>query len=501
MSKKDVLYHRRTILKNLSLSAIGTVLPGSLLSGCKTKQKRIGAGPPSSKDASTQFEPSVSSKDNSVPAKPKRAPEKDPGAKAEYRDILVVGAGMAGISAARALRLAGHKVLLLEGRDRMGGRIHTFQRWGVTLEEGAQWVNGSKTNPLGPLLSTFQLKSKATDFESFTMFQPDGRACTTTELTAIESAYERLGKQMLAFRGPKDRSAASFLNALRVPASTRSLLTYLLESDYGADSEILSALESNLTRGYRGPDLWMTGGAVGLVKALAKGLDIRLSHTIKKIDTSGKGVKVYTHNGKVFAGKSVIVTVPLSILQNPRGTAGIEFVPPLPKQKQAAITEGQFGVLNKVFIRFKKNFWGNQTHFFALLSNKIDDFIAFFNHGYAQGEPILTGYIPASFAREVAGWSDDKILETILQKFSKAAGRVVSSKEVMGMHISRWGKDPFSLGCYSFSKVGHFRWRSSLASPIGKKLLFAGEACSTVSPGTMQGAYLSGLKAAKLLAG
>lgn len=415
--------------------------------------------------------------------------------------VLVVGAGMAGLTAAQELRKAGLKVIVMEGRDRTGGRIYTDNRFGFPAEHGAQWIEGVQGNPLTQLAQQLQLQTQMTDFDDVEFFSTNGQPSNTTELLAIERGFGMFERQIARYSGSNDTSVSSILQGISgLSDDVRRCVKLVTEDGSGADLEDMSVKAALAGQGFPGGDAMLVKGYSQFIENQAKELDIRLNQTLKTIDTREKTVKLTCQDGTVYQGAAVILTVPLGVLKaKPSSQAGITFLPELPAEKKKAIAESGFGLLNKIYIQFKQTFWSNQQAFLAVLPPKEDDFVVFVNHAHSHQKPVLAAFVAASFARQLESMSDAQLTKAMVEKLRVVYGAKVKDEDVEKVLVTRWGQDPFSLGSYSFSPVNKFQWRSALAAPVDNKLFFAGEACSAYNA-TAHGAYENGLTVGKNVA-
>ncbi|RMH01737.1 MAG: FAD-binding protein [Chloroflexi bacterium] len=416
------------------------------------------------------------------------------------KTILILGAGIAGLAAGHELTARGHTVILIEGRNRIGGRIHTHHDLGVPVDMGASWIHGVRGNPITDLRDEFDIETRPTDYDDVILFSAAGEQLTERQIGEYEAAFNDLLAEIeaIAAETEQDISVATaieqVLSGESLDAEEQRILDYLLfaaiESDYAARVSDLSIFAFE-DRGFPGNDHLFPGGYSQIVDRLAEGLDIRLSQVVHQVKYAADGITVFTE-GETYQGDFVIVTLPLGVLKSGKVT----FSPSLPASKQAAIQRLEMGLLDKTVLKFPRAFWPEQTEFFGFMSNPIGENSLFMNLLPVVGEPILLGFSAADAARQMEQRSDEEIVAHALEVLRGAFG--VNIPEPVGMVQSRWAADPFTLGSYSYTPVGARRAdRVILGESVAKKLFFAGEATHPDYPATVHGAYLSGIRAAR----
>ena len=422
------------------------------------------------------------------------------GRDASGQRVIVVGAGIAGLAAARALKDAGGDVVVVEGRDRIGGRIRTTRRLGPPVDLGASWIHGVEGNPITELARKYGVRTQRTTFETDNVRRADGRAVPAAETRAGEERCEQLFEELYALDAPGDEdvSVADGLAQLgspfdSLPPVVRWCLRSSIEAEYAADLDELSLDSFGEDEAFDGDDYLVTDGYSRLTRGLARGLEIELGTPVTAIEHGSDGISVHAGE-RTFEGDRAVVTLPIGVLK----ADAVEFSPPLPGRKRGAIRRLGAGAFDKVAMRFPQAFWPRAPHVFGLLDEVESPVSDLLNLQVYTGEPILVGFAAGSHARELEEMDDDDVADSMLAALGRAFGRSVPDPED-GV-VTRWVADPFSLCSYSNLPVGATPADyEELARPVGR-LQFAGEATNVEYPATVHGAYLSGVREADRIA-
>ncbi|XP_021274234.1 probable polyamine oxidase 2 [Herrania umbratica] len=426
--------------------------------------------------------------------------------------VIVIGAGMAGIAAAHALREASIQVMVLESRDRIGGRVHTDYSFGFPVDLGASWLHGvSKENPLAPLISRLGLPLYRTsgdnsvlydhDLESYALFDMDGHQVPQELVTKVGEAFERILKETdkVRLEHSEDMSISRAFSIvferrpeLRLDGIAHKVLQWYLcrmEGWFAADADTISLKSWDQEELLPGGHGLMVRGYLPVINTLAKGLDIRLSHRVTNIVRRYNGVKVTVEDGTTFAADAVIVAIPLGVLKSKI----INFEPKLPEWKEAAIDDLGVGIENKIILHFDKVFWPN-VEFLGVVAESTYDCSYFLNLHKATGHSVLV-YMPAGqLARDIEKMSDEAAANFAFMQLRKILPEASAPIQYL---VSRWGTDINTLGSYSYDAVGKAHdLYERLRIPVDN-LFFAGEATSMSYPGSIHGAFSTGLKAAE----
>lgn len=412
---------------------------------------------------------------------------------------LVLGAGVAGLTAARTLADADVDLVVLEARDRLGGRVHSDRSLGVAVDLGAAWIHGVDGNPLTDLADHLGVRTVTTDYDSIRLFGPTGAPLGGAEATRLEALDAAL---MAALEDPP-RGAKSLADALaglrrRTRSDEAGLLVWVeqarLVSPLAAEPHQLTATAED-GDGFGGGDRLFPAGYWQLFQPWVEGLDVRRRHPVSRLEWGAAGVRATTPSG-TFEAEAALITLPLGVLK----AGAVTFDPPLPAAKQRAIQRLGMGVLDKVALRFPRRFWGDGREFLGFVSGTRGEFPTILDLTDALGAPVLVGVIGGDYARESEQRSEAQAVEdlcAVLRKMFPATFQPPSS-----WVRSAWARDPYARGSYSHLTPGATSAdRRALAEPVADTLFFAGEATSVDYPSTVHGAYLSGLREARRILG
>lgn len=419
-------------------------------------------------------------------------------AKGAKKPVIVIGAGMAGIAAARELQDRGHPVTILEGRERIGGRVWTSKKWkDAPMDLGASWIHGTRGNPLTKIAKLAGAETVATDSGEWPVHGTDGKLL---DFDGFEAKAARDMEKALTAAGaqPQDQSVLAAIEKrtplAEMPEAKRQQFRFLLnsqiEQEYADDASMLSAKLLWESEGFGGGDVIFPGGYSAVVDHLSKGLNIRLGETVRSIEWKTDAVKVVTSKGEHTANHAII-TLPIGVLQK----RAVKFDPPLPEDKQMAIGQIGAGVLNKLCLKFPKVFWQQDTDWIGSVSEKPGEFCDWLSLYRTTKQPVLFGFNSGGFGREIEAWEDAKIVGEAMKVLRRMYGAKIP--DPVGSQITRWASDPFSLCSYSSPRLGMTgQSRAQLARPVQGRLFFAGEATHSDHPSTVHGALLSGQRAA-----
>lgn len=415
--------------------------------------------------------------------------------------VVVIGAGLSGLAAARELHTQGHEVVVVEARDRIGGRIWTSSKWtDMPLDFGATWIHGTQGNPLTDLAEQINAKRLTTSYERTVTHNTSGQILSKSEEVHLENIRKQiLGALKTVQNEDTDvsvrQAVAPLMREFEQSSESHRFINFILsseiEQEYSGSTDRLSAQWYDSAKEFDGNDDLFVQGFTVISEFLAQGLRIELDQVVKEIQWHQPTVRVITQKTEFLADR-VIVTLPLGVLQ----AGKVRFTPELPQKKQNAISKLGMGILNKCYLRFPDVFWSADVDWMEYISASQGEWTEWVSFKRSANMPILLGFNAADRGREIEAWSDEQIVASAMQTLRMIYG--VSIPKPIDYQITRWASDPFSLGSYSYNPVGAVpKMRQELATPLGNSIFFAGEASNEDYFGTAHGAYLSGLRAAQ----
>ena len=418
-------------------------------------------------------------------------------------EVLIIGAGAAGLMAARELSAAGKKVAVLEARSHMGGRAHTIadDRFSIPVELGAEFVHGQL-----PLTLKLLQEGHIPYHKVAGSLWRATNGQLEKEAGFIEH-YNELLQQLQSLT--RDISVADFVQQYLGDekwAETRASLKSYVEGYYAADTAKAStfALRQELTTS-DDVDYRIEGGYRQLINFLGErcrshGCRIFLSSPVTHIHWQKGNISVKA-NGTTYTATKAIITVPLGVLQALENDVNYIHFSPTINDKIAAARQLGFGSVIKILLQFKDVFWnekGLQQMSFLFSTEPIPTWWT----QYPNDIPLLTGWLAGPSAARFKNRSEEEMLQKSLLSLSHIFDMpaTVLQQKLVASHIADWGTDPFCNGGYAYQTVNGAALRQQLKEPQENTLFFAGEAfLEGPEIGTVEAALASGREAAAQL--
>jgi len=406
-------------------------------------------------------------------------------------DVVIVGAGAAGLGAAKTLTELGVSFVMIEAQSRIGGRAYVDTlTFGVPYDMGCHWLNYGLANPWLEYGKT----------NGFTMYQePEDyglyvgkRKATKKEYTEYELAYDRVEDEIGWVAEKSKNPDISPAEAVKLDNKWKKLSAYMMGPlDMAKEFDDFSC-----------QDFWETPGSDtyyckeqygALVAHYGRKLPVQLATPAHHINWQGPGVKVETPEGTIRS-KAVILTVSTGVL----GAGKIKFTPKLPVKKQESFKYISMGTYNNVALQFSKDFFGLGP----------DRYVDYVNETGSEAGGMLTNiggtnltflYTGGDFGRELERAGVKAGVDWGLNEIVKIYGSGIKKYLIKG-NMTRWGEHPWTLGAYASAKPGYYHMRKELRKPIEEKVFFAGEATHPLQWATCGGGLLSGIDAAKAVA-
>lgn len=429
----------------------------------------------------------------------------------EHVDVAVIGAGVAGLTAARLLADAGRRVVVLEARDRIGGRVHTDRRDGLVTDLGASWIHGVDGSAVADAAAAFGLRTTEftvggyqVDSRPIAYHGPDGSRLDDAAAQRFAADVHTLDRSLagvIARSGADDSYHDVVERALAEQhwdadrtERVRDHLEHRSEEQYGVSSAELAAhgLDDDVVDG---DEVVFPDGYDALPEQLARGLDVRLGHVVHTVERGSSGVVVTSSRGELRADTAV-VTVPVGVLQSDDFT----ITPPLPERHREALARLRMNAFEKVVLRFATRFWDEDVYAIRQLGPAGGWWHSWYDLTRLDGVPTLLTFAAGPAARAIRGWSDERVAVSVLEQLRRLYGDRVGSPT--SVHVTAWQDDPLSRGSYAHMLPGSTTAdHDDLARPVDGVLHLAGEATWTDDPATVTAALHSGHRAAVAVLG
>jgi len=430
--------------------------------------------------------------------------------------VVVVGAGISGLGAARALQELDYEVEVVEARERLGGRIWTVDR----IDYGAHWIHGTEGNPITQLARTLELPTLFVGGDSTYTggwqhldFRAGGASILKDEekrqsILAADELLEWLDKWRERTGEQEAASVAEAVDAVQKAnpqwsAEQRRYMAWHVElwsrDDCAAGPDALSARYwDDGYELYGDGDSILWNGYQSLIEKLAQGLRIRLGCPVTHIShdaAEGGGVRLRTSQGELTAD-AVLVTIPLGVLK----ANSVTFDPPLPGPRIEATARLGVGTLAKLAYEFDDVFWPASQYAFGMAEDPSTHPTMIINLWSSHRSPCLVLLAGGALGRKIEHMPEADAHAWGLAMLRECFGKSVP--EPRARHRTAWSVDPYARGAYTFIAAGATPSDiRTLQEPLGNRVFFAGEATSAEHWGTVHGAYLSGLREAARISG
>lgn len=396
-------------------------------------------------------------------------------------EVVVVGAGAAGIAAARRLQEAGRSCLLVEARDRLGGRAWTVTSKHDPLDLGCGWLHSAEGNPWAAIA---EAQGRSLDRS----LPPWQRPYAALDIPAAEHcAFRRAAGEYFARLGEAARQEGDVaVSKLLEPGGRwngliRSVLSYIS----GADAEQVSACDFN---NYEDTEVnWRVIEGLGAaIAAYAAGVQVVLESPVTRIDHAGKRLRIETKKGAITCDKA-IVTLPTDVIALNENL----FFPALPHKLEAAAGL-PLGLADKLYLTLERaDEFARDTRLFGRTDTMTGSYTL-----HAFGRPLIECYYGASLAADLERGGADAFFACARDDLTRHLGADFA-KRIRLLAAHGWKADPFARGSYSCALPGQAGCRQKLAAPVDDRIFFAGEACSKHDFSTAHGAYRTGVAAAE----
>ena len=408
-------------------------------------------------------------------------------------DVVIIGAGAAGMAAGLQLQKKGVSFVIVEAADRVGGRAYTESHsFGQPVDIGCSWISGSNNNVFAGYGKRGGFTLVDHTSAGSTLFDLDGNPASDAEWAAYDRAWGAIDRAVSnAGRAGKDVAASTVIPDLPYSAVVQSWIGAM---DYGVDFDQLSTADY-WHSGEDQPSFIVKEGLGTIVATLAEGLPIKLNTAVQAVDYSGSGVRVETTSGTISA-KACLVTVSTGVL----ASGAITFTPALPVAKQEAIDDIPMGLLLKVPLLFdgaRLDLPENNWVTYRIPEDEAGK--ACFFVAWPCGHDYLFGNIGGRFGWELYAEGHDAVVSYAVEELVRNVGSHARQHFVKGL-ATDWADNPLTLGAYGAPRPGKLGARKILGEPVADRLFFAGEAMGGDFSALVNGAYNSGRKAAKAMA-
>lgn len=398
-------------------------------------------------------------------------------------DVAVVGAGAAGLAAAKELRKAGRSFVVLEARPRIGGRAYTDESLGAPFDAGAQYIHWGERNPWKRIAEELKVPLVEDRPDGVPVVFASGVRMPEDERARRRGAFAQIW-QALEGGAAADRSFAEAVKgaAPEIVGAAGGITQFAL----GEDPERVSVADYDQL--WAGDDYLVPSGYGALVARWGADVPVRLSTPVSALRWDGAGVALETSTGTLRAG-AAIVTVPVGVLK----AGGIRFSPDLPASLQDALDGLGMGAYTKLALRLDRSRLGplEATDYIELVDGGAVSF-----EFWPFGRDLCLVMLGGDHARRLCEAGERAAIDFATERLAGLVGGGVRAA-VTGGRLAAWWTDPFARGSYSVARPGRVAARQALRQPIGGKVFLAGEASAGGGAMTVGGATLEGQRVAR----
>ncbi len=437
------------------------------------------------------------------------------------KKIVIIGAGISGLTAASELINAGFEVIILEARNRIGGRIQTINFNGFKMDAGASWIHGTKNNPLYLFSQKENIQTIVSYDEPSYLYDVDGKPINVKAWNEIKKNLNYLYDKS-SYYPDKSLAELSDMVESELNLNDRSKRLYYgairteVEIPYAEDGKDLSSRVLLSNDSFSGNNVLFPNGMTQIIENLSNNVDTRLNSFVTNINYDSDVVEIFfTDSSKIAPKRSchachwdedalplandksiiadmAIVTLPLGMLKN----RIVKFFPELPLRKTDAINKISLGTMNKVFLYFDKSFWPEDAYFLEYFKEDSSNMMVFESFSNIYNKNVLTAFLSGKQARMIEKLDERTTINLVTSELKKMFGSSVPVPKKI--YKTGWHTDPFALGAYPHIPPGSkLSYCDRIEESIDNKIFFAGDATSSAYLATAHGAYISGINAAK----